>query len=426
MTRFYVFLILILSLSLSLDFSFAQEIKSREQLQAELKDLEAQIAAHKKNIQDKQQQGVSLSSDISVLSERIKQSQAQIKAHDRAITRLNQSITEKDRTISGLNEKAEREKDSLAQILRKTNYQDGYSLLDFSLSSHSLSNFFSDSDSFKTLQKALNQSFEDIRITKSDIESVRTELVEAKLEEVEVRKANLLEKKKVENNQAEKKELLTITKGQEANYKKILADREKQAGKIRAALFELSGTKAINFGQAYDLSLIAKKLTGIRPAFLLGLITVESNLGQNVGKGNWKVDMHPTRDQPVFKEICEKLGLNPDTMPVSKKQWYGYGGAMGPAQFIPSTWILYEKRVTKLTGRAYANPWNPEDAFIAAALYLTDNGAAYGSRAKEHRAAMCYLAGCGNANKKSLQFYGNDVLSYADKYESQIKILQGN
>lgn len=404
---------------------YAQQVKTREQLQAELNDLEAQIAQHKKNISVTQQQGASLSRDITLLEEKIKQSQAEIKAHDNAIYRLSQSIGEKDRTINNLNEKVEREKESLAQILRKSHYMDNYSLLDYSLSGNSLSTFFADADSFTSLQRALNQSFEDIRVTKADIESARTELVDAKLEEVEVRKANLLEKKKVENNQAEKKQLLTVTKGQEKVYKQLLADREKQAAQIRAALFELSGTKAINFGQAYDLANEAQRATGIRPAFLLGLITVESNLGQNVGKGNWRVDMHPTRDQPIFKQICDKLGLNPDDMPVSKKQWYGYGGAMGPAQFIPSTWVLYEKRVAKITGRSYANPWNPEDAFLAAALYLTDNGATYGNRTTEHRAAMCYLAGCGNAKKASLQFYGNDVLSYADKYEAQIKILQG-
>lgn len=403
----------------------AQQLKTKEQLQAELADLEAQIVQHKKNIATTQQQSASLSRDISVLQEKIKQSQAQIKAHDNAISRLSQSITEKDKTISSLNEKVNREKDSLSQILRKNYYLDNYSLLDFSLQSDSLSTFFSDVDSFSTLQKALNQSFEDIRITKSDIESARTELIDTKLEEVAVRQANILEKKKVEINQKDKKTLLTETKGQESVYKKLLADREKQAATIRAALFELTGSKAINFGQAYDLALKAQQLTGIRPAFLLGIITVESNLGQNVGKGNWKTDMHPTRDQPIFKDITSRLGLNPDDMPVSKKQWYGYGGAMGPAQFIPSTWILYESKLAKLTGHNPPNPWDPSDAFMAASLLLVDNGAFYGNRASEHRAAMCYLAGCGNAKKASLQFYGNDVLSYADKYESQIKILQG-
>jgi hypothetical protein len=34
------------------------------------------------------------------------------------------------------------------------------------------------------------------------------------------------------------------------------------------------------------------------------------------------------------------------------------------------------------------------------------------------------LAGCGNASKTSYQFYGNDVMKYADEYEESIKILQ--
>ena len=50
--------------------------------------------------------------------------------------------------------------------------------------------------------------------------------------------------------------------------------------------------------------------------------------------------MHPNRDRPVFAVIAQTLGFNPDDLPVSRKPWYGWGGAMGPAQFIPSTWAL--------------------------------------------------------------------------------------
>lgn len=418
-----IVVILFLSSVLS-SFVFAQQLKTREQLQADLAALETQIAEQQKAVESKQKEGASLSRDINVLDGKIKQSLTQIKAHENTINILVQDISEKDQKINFLNNKVVREKDSLAQILRKNDYLDNYSLLDFTLQDKSLSDFFIDTDAFSSVQKALNNSFEEIKVTKTGLEQVKNELLDTKQEEEAVKQAKLLEKKKIEVNQKDKKSLLTVTKGQEAQYKKILADKQAQAAKIRSALFELSGAKSINFGQAYDIALRAQTKTGIRPAFLLGLITLESNLGGNVGKGTWQVDMHPTRDVPIFKTLCAKLGFNPDNMAVSKKQWYGYGGAMGPAQFIPSTWVSYESRVSKLTGNNPANPWSPEDSFMAAALYLTDNGAASQVRSKEYYAAMCYLAGCGNANKPSLQFYAKDVLSYADKYEKQIKILQ--
>jgi len=159
---------------------------------------------------------------------------------------------------------------------------------------------------------------------------------------------------------------------------------------------------------------------------LLGIITEESNLGENVGTGNWRTDMHPTRDQPVFATIVAELGLDPDKMPVSKKPWYGWGGAMGPAQFIPSTWILYKDRIADLTGHNPPNPWDPYDAFMASGILLKDNGGAGGNAAKERLAALRYLAGWTNATKKAYAFYGDDVMALAAKYQQQIDILQNS
>ncbi len=62
---------------------------------------------------------------------------------------------------------------------------------------------------------------------------------------------------------------------------------------------------------------------------------------------------------------------------------------------------------------------------MAAALYVMDNGADKQTKAAEFRAAMCYLAGCGNAKKSSLQFYGNEVAELADKYQSLINVING-
>jgi membrane-bound lytic murein transglycosylase B len=97
---------------------------------------------------------------------------------------------------------------------------------------------------------------------------------------------------------------------------------------------------------------------------------------------------------------------------------------MGPAQFIPSTWVLYEDRVARITGNNPANPWEPEDAFTAAAVLLMDNGANKKTRSAERLAALRYLAGWTNATKAAYAFYGDDVMELADKYQSQIDILQ--
>ena len=60
------------------------------------------------------------------------------------------------------------------------------------------------------------------------------------------------------------------------------------------------------------------KLTGIKPAFLLAVLTQESNLGKNVGTCNrlgdpptksWKVVMKPDREP--FLTITKELGLDP-------------------------------------------------------------------------------------------------------------------
>ena len=136
--------------------------------------------------------------------------------------------------------------------------------------------------------------------------------------------------------------------------------------------------------------------------------------------------MKAPRDTVPFLDITSRLGLNPDAMPVSKKPWYGYGGAMGPAQFIPSTWILYEDRIATATGHNPPNPWLPEDAFMATGLLMADNGADKKTYAAERLAALRYLAGWTNANKSAYAFYGNDVMDLAAKYQRQIDILNAN
>lgn len=420
---------------------------TRQELEQELANLEAQIKALNQTISSTQQQGASLKNDISVLTQKISQSKLKIQAHTKAISKLNQNIVEKNKTIAELDAKSDRQKESLSQIMRKTMYLDQYSLVDFGLQSKSLSSFFEDIDTFSVVNRALEKSFDDIRATKGELEVVKNELLEAKDEETEKKLAQELEKKKVESNQKEKSTLLQITKNQETEYKKVLASREKEAASIRARLFELRDTGSISFGQAYDLAVLASKGTGVRPALVLAILMQESSLGVNVGACYLKDTttgagvsiksgevrnrtMSPTRDVPVFTSILNRLGRPMEKTPVScwiamysKGNPIGWGGAMGPSQFIPSTWQLFEDRIERITGSTTADPWNPRDAITATALYLADLGAVTGNESSERNAACKYYSGRSCASGPGAS-YGNSVMRKIIAVQQDIDKLQ--
>jgi len=149
-------------------------------------------------------------------------------------------------------------------------------------------------------------------------------------------------------------------------------------------------------------------------------------LGQNVGKCTYDTAMSPTRDIPIFLAMMQELGLSPFSQKVSCAQSYGaYGGAMGPAQFIPSTWKLYQARIAKASGQNPPNPWDPRTATFATAIYMEDLGADAQTPAAERRAALKYLAGSHWQNS-AYAFYGNAVMGYVDQYKQDISVLTGS
>lgn len=419
-------LLLLLSVFFTTTHFISAQTVSREQLQQELVALEAEVKQQQSLLDGKKSEGASLSRDVSILQTKIKKTEAEIKARDKSIQNINYNITDKNKRINVLDDKLATEGISMGATFRNYQAMQDFSLTEIALGGETISKVFDKAKTYSNIKDALYSSIQDIKSTKADLEDAKSDLLDAKSEEQALKQQQLMQKQEIVETKSEKDNLLKKTKGEEKIYQTLVASTQKRIGEIRSALFNLSGSKSINFGQAYDLAVQVQNKTGVRAAFLLGIIRVESNLGKNVGTGNWKTDMHPTRDQPIFQTLMTELGLDPDKQPVSKKAWYGYGGAMGPAQFIPSTWVSYKSRVTAVTGNNPPSPWNNFDAFTASGLLLADNGATKGTRAAEHRAAVCYLAGCGNASKASYQFYGNDVMKYADEYEASIAILQNN
>ncbi len=400
------------------------EAQKRARLQRELAQIEAQIKEQEKLVGALSHERRSLERDVKLINAEIRKSELAIKQRNYTISKLQNEIKKLNSKLGNLDDKLETGKEYLATVLRKTKEIDDYSLVELFFDKGSLNKFLRELNHYTDIKRALHKYFNDITDTKSSIEERKKTLESKKVEERHLRELQALEKAKILKKKKEKAYILRVTKGKESEYKKVLEYQRRTAADIRAALFSLRDTKGIKFGDAYRYAKQASSKTGVSPALILAILTQETNLGKNVGTGNWKTDMNP-KDKPIFKKLMSELGFDPDKMPVSKKPWYGWGGAMGPAQFIPRTWVLYKDRLASITGENPPNPWNPRTAFFATALLMKDNGASSGTRAAERLAALRYFAGWKNARKPAYAFYGDGVMEFRDKYQRQIDILEG-
>jgi membrane-bound lytic murein transglycosylase B len=445
---FYFFVFFLISSPISSSAQTSNLINETQdqkeaRLRAELAQVEAEQRETEKILVQAQNQSSSLKRDILILDTKIKAAELNIKAKNILIESLGKDINQKVKTIDSLSARIDRGHESLAQILRKTNEIDDITLPEVFLTKKSITDIFSDLDSFDSVQSSLKNTFEQVRNTKAQTETEKNALDKRRNQEMDAKYVIEQERISIKSNQGEKQRLLTISKNNEQTYSQIISEKQKQAAKIKAALFALRDSESIPFGEALKYANSASKITGVRPAFLLAILTQESSLGANVGtcyltdtqsgagisikSGNtYKNVMKPERDVAPFLNITKTLGLDPMKTKVSCPQSVGWGGAMGPAQFIPSTWMLFKDRIASATGTSFPNPWNPQDAFMASAIYLGDLGAISGSYTGEQNAACKYYSGKSCSSSSLIRTYGTQVMAKADNIQrTMINPLNG-
>jgi membrane-bound lytic murein transglycosylase B len=449
MKRWFSFIVVTVSLVATLTFAqTTDQVASRKvALESELKLVEQQIAAQTKLLQITQQQGASLKRDVDILNGQISRAKLVIKQHQLEIVRLGGDIKQKSGTITELTGKIATIKVSLAELLRKRRNAEENTIVELLFEKDTLANLFNEADSYQYLEDSIHQAFTEMRTTKANTESAKVVLEDKQQAEIDARQGIETEKRLIEKKEVEKKQLLSITKNKETNYKNVLTERQRKAAQIRVALFALRDTAAIPFGKALDYATKASQKTGVRPALILAILTQESNLGENqgscilssletgdgVGKNTgtpFEKVMKAPRDTVPFQSITSRLGRDWKLTPVSCPPGAryvpnrGYGGAMGPSQFIPSTWELFKNRIGQLVGLTgdKVDPWNPEQAIMATALYLSDLGASSGRYTAEI-AAACKYYGTGGASCS----YGTQVLAKASNIQlNMIDPLQNN
>ena len=437
--------ILMLAAFLLPAFSFAlTPAEEREQLETELQALEKEIETIEKDITRTQAEKKTLQNEISLLKNKIRKLDLQIAQSNRLIDDLRGQIGDTTYSIERTEEEVEAKKQQLAELLQRLYQKDQRSMVEIVLTGPTLSDFFNDLAGLQALQDRNRELLEATIDLSLYLQGQKDKLETEKSDEENFVRIQILQKQESQYLTNQNEQLLDVTKGKESEYQKLLTDRQKQAQQIRSRIFELIGVpEAPTFGEAVEIAEAVTQLTGVRAPFLLAVLTQESNIGKNVGQcylkdvktGNGETVqgtfvsrvMKPSRDVQPFLQLTQELGRDPFNTPVScpLPSIGGYGGAMGPAQFIPSTWMLYRDRIAQLKGSP-ADPWNIRDAFLASAVYLADVGAIKQTFEYEWCAAVSYFSGsCSLSNQIRYEFYGDNVMAITRRYEEDIKTLKG-
>lgn len=404
-------------------YAAVDKMEERKALEAELAQLEKEMDQYEQQIADYKKKGNTLQSEINRMNAQVAKLNAQIKAIMVTLQKVNREIDSTTTQIGVTETKIEKKRRIIGEMVQEIYRNENQGVLLTLLANNDLSDFFTDLNNLASIGDELRINLGELIGLRTDLSDQKEALALQKMDIETLRAYQEEQRKEIQQTKSEKDDLLKVTKGKESEYKKVLAEKQKTAAQIRSRLFDMIGGGQMSFGDAYKYAKAAESATGVRAALILAVLDKESALGKNVGKCSYQNAMHPTRDIPLFLDITKRLNINPDTTLVSCaiKSDGAYGGAMGPAQFIPSTWVKFEAQIASLTGNNPANPWKSQDAFMGTALYLKGAGAANASLYQEKVAAARYYAGGRWANY--LSSYGARVIEKAEKFEQDIATL---
>ncbi len=401
------------------------EINQRNQ---EIEQIQQQIEQYQQQINSVHSQALTLQGEVAVLNAQINQITLELRSLNLSISKTNLEIGDTESKIALAEAKIGNDQKILAQYVRVVYQNDQESLTNILFKHDTLSDFFNDLNNVKTNQDELKTTIDSIQDSKASLEIKKQDLEDKRDDLQHQQSLVALDKRTLDQAKAQKDKLLKDTKGQESKYQELVQQGQSKIQRIKDEIYYLQ-QNGVSADDAVKYGTLAALSVGIRPAFLIAELEVESGLGRNVGKCNRAGDppekgyrqiMKPTRDIQPFLQITASLGLDPETTAVSCPQAGGWGGAMGPAQFIPSTWMGYATEVARIVGKPVANPWDIRDAFTASGLKLARGGATGKTTAAEIAASKAYYSGNSKCSTAACNSYANAVQRIAAQLEPNL------
>lgn len=364
-------------------FVFADETAT--DVQKELDKVNKQYEQKQEELKDKQ-------ADLSV-------TQKQISNTSNIIAKTEKEISQKETELKALEDRIKLNKNILSVYTQEMYYSDQESEWALTFDSNNFNDYLENFDQIINIKEKVITAIEKIKNDKDDIANVKEELADKKEEHQEL----LVVK------QIEKKEIAVDIIETEVTIEKL----QKKMAKLRSTLSSFLG-KAYDAKDIADAIKFASGKTGVRKEFLFAMLDKETDLGRFTGGCTYDKSKMGDKNAVIFKRIAKDLGYDYKKLKVSCALSYGIGGAMGVAQFMPTTWVGYEDAISSYTGHKPPDPWNLTDGVMGMAEKLKRGGA--NSKKGEHNAAKIYY--CGGPSSKH---WNTNCENYADTVDKWAK-----
>ena len=383
--------------------------EEKEELEEKEEEYEEKKEKYEEKIEKKEKEKANLEGNLNAVKQDLGTTKRTIDDVIGDIEEKEKDIERHDAQIESLGDQIVLYRRSLAEAMRKFYFAQNNRSVSSVLESEGSSRFLDTTDSLDNLREQVVNTVGQVGDAKKMQEKKKSELEDLKNE-----KESLL---------AEHRETESALLAQSTAVQNEIIQVDASMAELNAKLSAVEGKLSALLGESFDTDDIvdaakyASKKTGVSKSFILGMLVVETNLGRYTGGCTYKESNMGDANKKIFKRICEDLDYNYKKKKVSCALSYGIGGAMGVAQFMPTTWVGYESKIEKYTGHSPADPWSLTDGVMAMAIKLANDGADKSSG--EFDAARRYYCGS-NLSRSVCVDYGNKVLYWAENYKDRL------
>lgn len=216
-------------------FGLAGPVKAADDINQQILDLRAQIDAltkqaeqYKGTIAQKQKEADTLKRQIDLLNTQILKLQTSIAITGRRIDSTKLEITNLEGQIFDAQQRINKQKQTVGELLALLYERDQFSLLAVILKSPTISNFTDQAQQEQNLNNRLIQLLADLKVQKDSLESDKAQLDQKQADLEALNNKQIGQQASLNGNKKNKDTILAQTKGQEAQYQKLLNDVEKK------------------------------------------------------------------------------------------------------------------------------------------------------------------------------------------------------